>query len=164
MKTPALRYLPLAVLGVVAVLHTWWQKNLVSLFPLPLLLSTVLVWSAPAPRYALVVLALAGELWGALPPGVISLLVVTPLALRRLYPRLRPGVSFSFVGLLLLTVALQLLLLASPLGEMLLRPSWRTIWGRLPWQLGAMMLLLNTIVAGILSVMLSRLAPHHPTP
>lgn len=139
-----------AILTVVAVvLHATVQYNLVSILPLPVFLSTLLVWMLPAPGYYLIALAGVGELLAGLPPGITTVIVLTPVAVFRLRSYIQADVSFSFFLLLMATYFLQLLLLAlAHLWPTLSAMNfWQTIGSVVPWQLLGTMLLVNSVAA-----------------
>lgn len=134
--------------------HTSIRHNLVSLLPLPLLLSTTLVWTTSSPGYYLAALAIAGELLGGLPPGIMTILVLTPFFVFRLRRQIQVDISFSYVGLLIITTLVQLLLLSLPhlLLFLLAAPTWAALPAVIPWQLLSLMLLLNTLATWLLTL------------
>lgn len=159
MRHPFLVPTGLTILAV--LLHTMVQKNLVSLLPLPVFLSTLLVWLLPAPGYFLIVLAVAGELLSGLPPGIMTLIVVTPNLIFHWRGYIQADVSFSFFLLLLATFTLQLgaLALAHLWPIFSGNNTWQQLVQVLPWQLIAFMVLLNTTAAWIVCVATQRLSP-----
>lgn len=144
-----------------ALLHVTFQQNLVSLFPLPIILSTALIWLAAAPGYYVLCLIIIGELFGILPPGFMTAIVLTPLAFSRLRQQTQIDLSFTFVLTIAMTVTTQLLLLCigtlwSPLLGV---ATWSQVLIILPWPLLATMFAINTIAIVALCLIGDAFAP-----
>lgn len=89
-----------------ALVVTWW-------IPLPLLASVLITYSASHPRRWLLALAIASELLTALPLGIMTGVVFTPLLIRRWFFPKEALPTTSFLGVLLCITSVQYLLLGS---------------------------------------------------
>lgn len=144
-----------AILTVIAVvLHVTVKVTLVSLLPIPVLLSMLFVWLLPTPGYYLITLAVIGEFFAGLPPGITTVIVFTPLVVFRMRSYIQADVSFSFFLLLTATCSLQLLVLAlAHLWPTLATTySWQAARDSVPWPLLGGMLLANSFTAWLCCV------------
>lgn len=143
------------VVALAAILHIFLRTNLVSLAPLPLVLSLWLIWMLPAPGYYVIILATIAELFSWLPPGIMASATLLPFAIRRLRKETEVDVSFTFAATILLTVALQNFVISSPLlfslafsdnaAAALLRLPWPTwLYGTAATSVAAILLCLGT--------------------
>lgn len=134
---------------IAVVLHITLKVTLVSLLPLPVLLSMLFVWLLPTPGYYLITLAVVGELFAGLPPGITTAIVFTPIVVFRMRSHIHADVSVSFFLLLMATCFLQLLVLAlAHLWPTLATThSWQAARDIVPWPLLGSMLLANSFAA-----------------
>ncbi|MEK7556627.1 MAG: hypothetical protein AAB538_01490, partial [Patescibacteria group bacterium] len=106
---------------------TWW-------IPFVLLMAVILTYTATHPRRWLVVLAILGELLTALPLGIVSCVIFTPLLMQRLLPSEKSFPSFSLLGILFLTITVQYLILGSfDLGSAIVREGVGTAERYIPY-------------------------------
>lgn len=83
-------------------------SSLFSLLPVPVVLSSLLTFTITHPLPYLIVLAVGGELYSHLTPGMLTLISITPWLLRRVFGNFTIDLSLSWLSIVALTIALQL--------------------------------------------------------
>ncbi|MEX1111932.1 MAG: hypothetical protein WEC84_00565 [Candidatus Andersenbacteria bacterium] len=134
MRTTGRKYLFLGI-GIVflSLMHVILQDYLASYLVAPVTISLFMAFTiAPAP--VVVLLVVLAELFSFLPPGVATAVVLLPFGSHRVFSKVEPRLSGSFLAVVSLTVALQLLLIGvAPLIPMWqTMDMWRQIWHSLP--------------------------------
>lgn len=123
---------------IVLVLHMTVQRQGFSLFPLPIVAGTLLVYLLDRPVGWLMVLAVFFELLSTAPIGVVTAVLLAPWVIRRVFSSVEIDISFSFLLLLGFTVFIQTTLLAASAALPVFREgfAWAEIYRYfpvLPW-------------------------------
>ena len=100
-----------AIVLAAVVLHLLLQHNVFSIFLLPVGLSLMLPYIKPSSPIILLTLIVFFELFTTMPPGVITMAVVTPFLIRALASHTAADFSIRFFSLLTGTAWLQLTIL-----------------------------------------------------
>lgn len=112
-----IRLRELLIVGVILigslVAQRIFHTGIISYSPAPVLSAIILTWTIPRAWRYLLVIAIFSELFTTLPLGILSLTIFMPLLIYFLRGRIEADISFSFLLIILLTVLLQFITLAS---------------------------------------------------
>lgn len=92
-----------AMIGIALGLHSWFHSDLISFFPLPLVLSTTIAWTAARPMRWLIALVVISELLTTFLPGILTAAIFLPWLVQVSLPRVKADLSFSFLLALIAT-------------------------------------------------------------
>lgn len=97
-------------------------------------LSLLFTYGTEKPKRWLILLSLVGELLTALPLGITTLVIFTPLIIRRFLKNAPPAATFTFLTILVGTVCVQYVLLAGfEVGSHVILSGAGQIWRFIPW-------------------------------
>lgn len=131
------------------IVHVFLRHELFSFAPAPLLLATLGAWLLPRRWHWPILLSVATELFTTLPGGVATAIIVVPFLVWWWRGSVEVGLSFAFLGLLVLTSAAQFLILAAVAVINLPLPPGSTLLDALPWQPLALGSTISSLVAFI---------------
>lgn len=140
-----------AVYVVVLVLASLGLGRLIWFLPPLLLLTGIIAYTVNSPLCYLGLIALGAELISVLPPGVVTLAVLTPWLARRIGRRIDIDVSLSYLLLIILTVVGQRLILFMPdslvvLSQQSWSPAgWSQVGDIVPWWQAAVMVVFTSL-------------------
>lgn len=120
----------LIVIGFMA--QAWLRNGLTTFVPLPIFWATALSWTVPRPWRFLIPLSLLSEMMVTLPFGILTLIVFCPWFLMRFFRRVEADISFKFLGVIVLTCAIQFVMLASYdfVQSVIANTAWSRAWPR----------------------------------
>lgn len=123
--TFALKLLLFSLAGI--VLHVGFIRFLGAPFALFLVVSNLIAWNSRQAGLWLVGLSFIGELFSALPPGILLLVCLLALAGARLRGRIEIDISVTFFAWLAVIVAVQqTIILTAAIG--LTSLEWSHVW------------------------------------
>lgn len=149
------RFLVICVIILLALLHMYAHNNLISFVMFPLALAAVLPYTYASSLTLTLGLIIISELFTSLPPGVMTLVVILPLILRRFFPHTEIDITIRFFTLIATTVGLQLIAIIVTLGISLRIQediAWFDILMSLPWMSAFISWLATSGITYILSI------------
>jgi hypothetical protein len=132
----------IGTIALAAAAHIFLRDAAFSLVPFTFLLSILIAFLLPEPFIPLIILALAAELLSATVPGLQIATVGIPWLMRWLFRKVDIELSFSLLGVVLLTVSLQTTVAFLP--ELWNGPMLSHI---IPWKLATLIMFLTTLAA-----------------
>ncbi len=132
------------------VLHSTVTSSLFSLLPAPFVLSSLLTHITTHPLLYTGVLAAAGELYSHRAPGIMTLIVLTPWLIKRIFGNPHIDVSLRWLGVSAITSAAQLTIVY---GHDLVQRLLHDILVFIPWSKVLIIFSLTTLTVYTVSVL-----------
>jgi len=99
---------------LILVFVVWMLTKVIWFMPFIVLVPMVIVYTVDSPLVYLFSLALIGELFSFLPPGIVIMVVFIPWVIQRIVRVVQVDVSFAFAAMVVGTCLLQLAVMFIP--------------------------------------------------
>jgi len=136
-------------------LHLTIKHSFFSLIPFSISMPFLLTWLFPKPAWYLLGWALIAELVSTVPFGIMTIATFLPLFVHYIFQRIKIDLSFSFLGITLLTIILQISTLVS--YDVFV---WHS-FAQLPWTLLGITIGLTTFFEYSVCLIVEQLYPSH---
>lgn len=128
------RLILFAIIVIGFGIHVFLHNNLFSFFVFPAGIATILPYTMPLAILPIILLIGSGELLTTLPLGVMTAVAISPFLLRRVFPNVMVGISWTFFSLILFTVTTQMVIIeAAVLYSLKLPLVLPTVWQYIPF-------------------------------
>ncbi len=119
--------------SLMATLHVWVKNNLISFFIWPIGFAALLPYAWPNSAWSVIALIVISELTSTLPPGVMTVVILVPFALKKWFSSVEVDISTTFFVLIAGTVFAQLLVIqGARLWQLGITLTLTAIWPALP--------------------------------
>ena len=149
------QFLIICVIGLLALLHIFAHNNLISFIIFPVALAAVLPYTYASSLPLTLGLILFAELFTTLPPGVMTLVVIAPLLLRRFFPLTEVDITLRYFTLIATTIAIQIFIIVVAIFLSLRfqdEMTWKAVLGNFPWITAGISWLATSAVTYILAI------------
>ncbi len=147
-------FVVLLYIALTVGLHVMLKNFLFSFYLLPVGLSLLLANILPNYSLPLFTLIIAGELFSAQIPGVITVVTIIPYGMRTIFKNVSPGLSWPSFVLTIVTCALQIgTLLVGNLFTSSRPLSLASAWSQLPvWPYVVAVILTGSVTWGMITL------------
>lgn len=152
------------LMGFFGLLHSLVHYQLISVLPIFIILPLVITWVFPKPWPYLLGWSAVAEVWSTLPFGTMIAISFSAWLLKLIGVKIQPGLRISFLMLVLVLVAGQLMV--PLLWEMLRHQAWQAMQPGdfIPWKIILISILASTSVVTLTSTILwNTLVPRSQT-